>query len=71
MIWSQLINICEARVRILSEPSCFLRLLFLQSAELQLIRKDQDFNLFSVRRSKKNYFIVKKNEPSFSTINCF
>ena len=49
----------------------FFKASFLQSAELQLIRKDQDFNLFSICRSKKIYFIVKKNEPSFSTINCF
>ena len=36
----------------------FFKASFLQSAELQLIRKDQDFNLFSICRSKKIYFIV-------------
>ena len=33
-----------------------------QSAELQLTCKDNEFILFSIRRSKKN-FIVKENEP--------
>ena len=38
----------------------FFKASFLQSAELQLIRKDQDFNLFSICRSKKNLFHCKE-----------
>ena len=84
IIWSQLINTQEVRVRIPSEA-----LFFFQSAELQDTCKDHDFISFSIRNSKYIYvyvciyiyiytyiyvyiyFIVKENEPQFSKIHCF
>ena len=55
MIWSQLINIWEARVRIPLE-ALFFKASFFQSAELQHTWKDHDFISFFNPQLQKKIF---------------